>query len=140
MKLLQQLVGELARVRGRDPEQAAMEVQVLPDRELPVERVLLGDDPDHLFCKRWVSDHVDRADVGASSRGDHARGEHPRGGGLPGTVRSEQTEDLPRLDAEIETVDGGEIGPRVDLGQARGSDNCLLRRLRRYRLCVGVSV
>src|ERR1700741_3737870 len=43
MKLLQQAVGLAPRLARRHPEQAPVEVEVLPDGELAIERVLLGD-------------------------------------------------------------------------------------------------
>ncbi len=63
LELLQQLVGGGAGLLGGEAEQAAMEVEVLPHRQLAVERVLLGDDPDQLLGERGMHDDVDRTHV-----------------------------------------------------------------------------
>ena len=63
VQLLEQLVGDAPRLRTGDAEQATVEVEVLPHRQLAVERVLLGDDPDQLLGQRGVGDDVDRPDV-----------------------------------------------------------------------------
>ena len=68
LELLEQLIGDAPRLRRADAEQAAVEVQVLPHGQLPVERVLLGDDPDQLLGERGMGDDVDRADVGRRPR------------------------------------------------------------------------
>ncbi len=60
LQLLEQLVGDPTRLRRGDPEQAPVEVEVLPYRQLAVERVLLGDDPDQLLGERGLGDDVDR--------------------------------------------------------------------------------
>ena len=62
LELLEQLVGRPPRLPGADAEEPAVEVEVLPDVQLAVERVLLGDDADELLGQRRVGDDVDAAD------------------------------------------------------------------------------
>ena len=100
-----------------------MEVEVLPHRQLTVERVLLGDDPDQLLGQRGMRDDVDRADERGAGGRYHARGEHPGGRRLAGAVGPEQPEDLAGADAQVEGVDGREVGARVDLRQLDRADH-----------------
>ena len=76
------------------PEEAPVEVEVLPHGQRPVERVGLRHDADHLLRGDRVRDDVDAADERAAARGDHAGGEHAGGRGLARAVRAEQPEDL----------------------------------------------
>jgi hypothetical protein len=113
-----------------------VEVQVLPDGELAVQGVLLRDDPAELLGQRRVGGDVHPAQERAARRRHHPGGEHTRGGGLARAVRAEQAEDLPGFDVQVEPVDRGEVGARVDLGEVLGVDDgvrlaglrCALRR------------
>ena len=104
-----------------------MEVEVLPDVELAVQRVLLGDHADQLLGQGGVRYHVDVADEGVPRRRDHSRGEHARRRGLARPVRPEEPEDLPGTDDEVEAVDGGEVRAGIDLGQLDGADDAISR-------------
>ena len=84
-------------IARRHPEEAPVEVEVLPHRQRPVERVGLRHDADHLLRGHRVRDDVDAADERAPARGDHAGREHARGRGLARAVRAEQAEDLAAL-------------------------------------------
>ena len=123
LELLQQLVGGLPGGPRADAEQPPVEVQVLPDGELPVERVLLRDDPAELLGQGRVGGDVDAAQERPPGGGHHAGGQHPGRRGLARAVGAEQPEDLARPDIEVEVVDRGEVGPRVDLGQVLGVDD-----------------
>ena len=100
-----------------------MEVQVLPDGELPVERVRLRDDADQLLGGRGVPDHVDAGDEGPSRRRDDPGREHPGRRRLPGAVRAQEAEDLALVDREVQVVDGAEVGAGVDLGEVDRADD-----------------
>jgi hypothetical protein len=123
LELLEQLVRDAIGLVRAHAEQAPMEVQVLPDRELAVERVLLGDRADQLLHECRVRDHVHAADPRLPRSGDHARGEHPRGGGLARAVGAQQPEYLTRVHSQVETVHRGDVGAVVDLGQPRRADH-----------------
>jgi hypothetical protein len=99
-----------------------MEVQVLPDGELAVQGVLLGDDAGQLLGQRRVGGDVHVADQGAAGGGHDAGGEHAGGGGLAGAVRAEEAEDLPGPHVQVQLVHRGEISAGVDLGQVFGVD------------------
>ena len=100
-----------------------MEVEVLPDGELPVERVLLADDAEDLLRQRRVGDDVDAADERLPRGRDDAGREHPGGRRLAGAVGPEQAEDLAGRDAEVEPVDRPEVRSGVDLRQLDGADD-----------------
>ncbi len=123
LELLEQLVGGARDSRRGDAEQAAVEVEVLPHRQLAVQGVRLRDCPEQLLGQRRVGDNVDRAHVRRARGGHHPRGEHPRGRRLAGAVRPEQAEDLPAVHAQVEPVHGGEVGARVHLGQRHRADH-----------------
>ena len=110
------------RRRGRHPEEAAVEVEVLPHGERAVERVALRHHADHLLRRGRVRDHVDAADEGAPAGGDHARREHAGGRGLARAVGPEQAEDLALVHLEVELVDRLEP-TRVHLGELLGADD-----------------
>jgi hypothetical protein len=121
-ELLEQAVGLVARSARRHPEEAAVEVEVLPDVQRPVERVRLRDDTEHLLRGDRVLHHVDAGDERASFRRDDAGREHPGGGRLARTVGTEEPEDLAGVHRQVELVDG--LDPaRVDLRQTLGPDD-----------------
>ena len=64
----EQLVAGSARLLRADAEQPAVVVEVLPDSELAVQRVLLGHHAAELLRQGRVRHHVDPADKGASQR------------------------------------------------------------------------
>ena len=123
LELLEQLVGGLPGGLGAHAEQPAVEVQVLPDGELAVQGVLLGDDPAELLGQRGVGRDVDAGDERPAGGRDHAGGEDAGRGGLACAVRAEEAEDLPGFHVEVELVHRGEVGARVDLGQVLGVDD-----------------
>ena len=109
-------VGDLPGGLGPDAEQPAVEVEVLPDGQLAVQGVLLGDDPAELLGQRGVGGDVDAAQEGAPGRRDDPGREHASGGGLACAVRSEEAEDLAGPHVEVELVHRREVGPGVHLG------------------------
>jgi len=64
---------------------------------------------DHLCAQRTLVglvDHVEPGDTcGATGRAQQ-RGQHPNRRGLAGSVRSEESEDLALLDAQVHAIDG----------------------------------
>ena len=123
-ELLEQPVALAAGDLRRHAEEAAVEVEVLPDGEGPVEGVALGHDADELLGRGRVGDHVDAADEGTAAGGEHPGGEHAGGGALAGAVGAEEPEDLTLEHLEVEAVD--RLHPaRVDLGEALGADHDL---------------
>ena len=123
LELVKQLIGGLPRCLRPHAEQAAVEVEVLPDGELAIEGVLLRNDPAQLFRQRRMCRDVDARDERAPGCRHHARGQHPRRRRLPGAVGSQQAKDLARPDVKVEPVNGGEVRSRIDLGQVRGVDD-----------------
>ena len=98
---------------GAHPEVAAVEVEVLPDRQRPVERVRLGHDADDLLGQRGVGAPRRRRRRAPARGGHDPGGEHADGGGLAGAVGAEEPEDLTAPHREVEAVDGDDVG-RVD--------------------------
>ena len=90
-------------------EQPRVQIEVLPHRELGIERERL----------RHVADAVARAHVAGVERlaeqqrlalaGRQQAGQHLHGRGLAAAVGAEEAEDLAALDGEDHTVDRGEI-------------------------------
>src|SRR4029078_461757 len=102
------------------PISSGEELDVLLDREVVVERKLLrhiADAPLDLFG--WKTD-ADPSHHGASRRGGHQPAQHPDGSGFAGAVRSQEAEDLARLDVQVQVGNGGEIAEA--LGQFLDAD------------------
>ena len=93
--------GEIHRAR---PEVARRDGQVLLDREVAVERVVLGAHADRALRPDQIPPqldpvHVDLAGVRAQESVEHAQRR-----GLAGAVRPEQAQDLPGLASEVDAV------------------------------------
>ena len=69
-ELVEQLVGAVPGRAAREAEEAAVVVEVLPDRERAVERVRLRDDPDPALRRGRVGADVDPGDEGAAAGRD----------------------------------------------------------------------
>ena len=96
-------------------------VEVLGDRQLQVEVVLLGHHADPATDLSAFGCRV-QAENGELPLGDRAhRRDHPHGGGLAGAVGPEETECLPFGDVEVNGVDRGEIVE--SLGEATRLDD-----------------
>lgn len=121
----EQFVGRPPGVGRRDAEETAVEVEVLPHRELPVERVLLAHDADELLDQGRMGDDVDAGDDGPARGGHDPGGEHAGRGGLAGTVGPEEPEDLTGAHHQVEVVHGPDVRPGVDLGEPLGPDDGL---------------
>ena len=119
---VEQFVGQAAGLARADAEQAAVEIEVLPHGELPVERVLLRHDPAQLLCQRRVGRHIDAADESASRRRHDAGGQHPGSGRLACAVGPEESEDLTGPHLEVQPVDGREVRAGIDLRQILRGD------------------
>ncbi len=106
---------------GRQPEQAGVQLQVLPDGQLLVEREGLA----------HVADPAAGLDVlgidglaeqrGRALGGGQEAGQHLHGRGLAGPVRAEEAEDLAPLDPHVDMIDRHEVAEA--LGQAPGLDH-----------------
>ena len=124
---LQQLIGLGPEEAAGQSEVAAVHNDVLPDRELLVQVVLLGDHPQacpHFgaLLLRIQAGHLHLARRACRHCGDHAHG-----GGLARPVGPQQAERLTPADAEADVVHGGEVSvalgqfPRVDGGGGCGA-------------------
>ena len=92
----QQLVGGGSRGGGAHTEEPAVEIEVLPHGQRPIEGVCLRHHPDQLLCDRRLLDHVDATHKRLARGRDHPGREHAGRGGLARPVRPEQSEDLAR--------------------------------------------
>ena len=101
--------------------QLQRERHVLVHRHVRVEGVVLEDHRDVAGLRREVGDvplvDVDRAVVDILQAG-----EHPQAGGLAATGGADQDEELPVADLQVELVDRGALGARVDPGRLRVRD------------------
>ena len=118
------------------PEIATVELEVLEDRHRAIEGVGLRDDTDDLLGDGRAGDHVDAPDCGATAGRRHACREHPDRRRLSRAVRSEQSEDLAGVYAEVEPVDGGDVR-WILLGQCFGDDDVGHRENPRARAAPG---
>ena len=110
----------------RQMEQARVQVEVLANRQLGIERERL----------RHVADAHARAHVAGVDRTAEQRrlargrrqqpGQHLHGRGLAATVRADEAEDLAALDGEAHVVDGGEVAEAA--GQVARDDHGLARQ------------
>ena len=103
-----------------------MKIEVLPHRQLSIERVLLTDDALNLFGQGRMGHHVDATHKCPAFGRNHPGGQHAGRGGLTGAVRTEQPEDLSCPHREIEPIHRPEIGTLVHLGQAFGANDALI--------------
>src|SRR6266545_2036618 len=111
---LEQFVGALAELRPRQPEVAAVDDDVLADRQLEVERVLLRDDAEARADLRAVGHGIEAEDPKRPAGRRRHTPDHPHGRGLAGTIRSEETEGLATLDVEVDPVHGDERAEALD--------------------------
>jgi len=102
----QQVLGQRNGGAREDIEVACVDDEVLQDRDLLVQVVLLGNhahpglDPAPLDPS-WQAQH---GEVAARGRG--GRGDHPHGGGLACPVGPQEAEALGRLDVEFDAPNG----------------------------------
>ena len=83
-----------AHARARHAAQAGAEVEVFVDRELGIDRRLLGQVADHRLRRFGHVEQVVVADRDAPRRGREHAGEHLHGGRLAGAVGAEEAEHL----------------------------------------------
>ncbi len=101
-------------------EQAGMEDQVLPHRQLAIQGEGLSHIADPPPGVDIVRVHRTAEQPGLSLAGGQQAGEHLHGGGLAAAVGTEEAEDLSPVDSEAYMIDGGEI-PKAH-GQVVGLD------------------
>ena len=99
------------------------EAHVLAHRHVGVEGVVLEDHRDVAVLRRNVRD-VLVADEDATGVDVLQAREHAQRGGLTAAGRADEDEELAVLDFEVELVDGGLVGTRVDAGRLVKSDGC----------------
>src|SRR3954468_9488232 len=130
-ELLEQVVGARSSAGAGNAEEAAVVVEVLPDRERPVERVRLRDHADLALHVGGVPPHVEAGDERTSSGRDHRGGQHPDRGRLARAVGAEEPEELAAPHLEVEPVGGYEGA--VPVVELVGPDRRVPHR--RERIC-----
>src|SRR5262249_56210729 len=88
------------------PVEPPLEPEELDAALRRVERRLLERDADPEPHVERLSSHVEPADLGATRRRQQQRAAHVHQPRPPGAVWSQEAVDLPRLDLEVDTVDG----------------------------------
>ena len=116
---LEQLLGALAHLALRDAEVAAVDVEVVEDVQLVVERVLLGTDPEPGPDRRAVLGGVHPEDAQLSPGDRRDRRDHPHRGGLAGAVGAEEAERLAAAYVDVDALDGLEDRQPNDLRRSR---------------------
>ena len=97
------------------------EAHVLGDRHVRVQRVVLEHHRDVAVLRRDVGD-VAVADEDAARVDLFEAGEHAQRGGLAAAGGADEDEELAVGDLEVELVDGGAFGARVEAGCLVESD------------------
>ena len=97
-----------------------MEPEVLLGRELVVEGLLLEDEADVAAHRLGPGGDVEAGDRGPPDGGPGEGAQHLDGGGLAGTVRAEEGEDLALAHREVDPVDRRQV--TVALGEATNED------------------
>ncbi len=105
---VQQALAAFASFAARQAEELAVDIDVLPSREIEVGSKRLRDDADVLAHLARVLRDVEARDYRVAAAGHQQRGQHPHDGGLAGAVGPEQSEHLAAADLEVDAVDRGE--------------------------------
>jgi len=117
---LEQLVRPATALRTRQAEIPTVEDEVLADRQLRVERVLLRHDAEPCPDLRAVRSGI-QAEDGENPVADRRdAADHAHGRGLAGAVRAEEAERFAGSHVEVDGVDRDELAEA--LGQAAGMD------------------
>ncbi len=117
---VEQLVGAAGAFRAAEAEVPAVDHEVLADRELVVERVLLGHDAEARPDLRTVPFGVQAQDGQRAVADRRDARDHPHRGGLAGAVGAQEAERFAGRDVEVDGVHGGELAE--PLGQSAGMD------------------
>ncbi len=118
---LEQLVDPLPDLLARQPEVAAVDVEVVADGQLGVEGVLLRADPDPGADRgpSWAGSMPRIRRLAPAHRRD--RRDHPHRGGLAGAVGPEEAEGLPSRDVDVDALDRLEVPEGLAQAPGRGS-------------------
>src|SRR5438094_791943 len=94
--------------------QHAVDVHVLPRREVAVETGILEHHAESLADLGWMCGRVESVELERAARRPQQGGEHLDGGGLAGPVRPEEREDLAGPHVERDVVDRLDVAARHD--------------------------
>src|SRR5881398_138124 len=94
--------------------QHAVDVHVLPRREVAVETGILEHHAESLADLGWMCGRVESVELERAARRPQQGGEHLDGGGLAGPVRPEEREDLAGSHVERDVVDSLDVAERLD--------------------------
>ncbi len=97
------------------------EADVLGHGHVRIERVAL-EDHGHVAVLGLDQRDVAVADADGALVTGFQPGEHAQGGRLAGAGRADEHEELPVVDDEVEAIDGGSFGARVDPGRVSITD------------------
>ena len=105
---LEQLLGPAPDLGAGQVEVAPVDHEVVPDRELGVEVVLLRHDAEPAADLRAVGRGIHPEDAQRAARYRRHAADHPHGRALAGAVGAEETEGLAGIDHEVDAVDRDE--------------------------------
>ena len=94
--------------------QHAVDVHVLPGREVAVEAGILEHDAEPLADVHGMRGDVESVELERARRRAQERREHLDGRGLPRPVRAQEREELPGPDVEGDVIDRGDLPERLD--------------------------
>ena len=103
---LEQLVAPGSRRLRLEMMQARDQLEILHGGQRIVDGGRLGHVPDSALDLEWLRDHIEARDESQTRRRANQSRQDLHGRGFAGAVRAEETEDLARLDAEVQIVEG----------------------------------
>src|SRR5680860_507752 len=106
---IQELVDALLQHRSADSKVAPVDVEILVDRELGIERVLLRHDTEARTYLGSPRSRIHPKDSQVAVRDQRYRRDHAHGGGLARTVGTQETKGFSASNGEVDSVDRDEI-------------------------------
>jgi hypothetical protein len=106
---VEQLFGAVSQLGSRETEVATVDDEVVPDRQLEVEGVVLGDHAEAAADRRSVACGVETEHPQLARRHGRDAADHAHGRCLAGAVGTEEAEELAPRHREVDGVDRDEV-------------------------------
>src|ERR1017187_3945574 len=124
VKLFQQLIRPLLRIRTREAEVQAVEMDVLVYRAGAIEGVELGHDAHASASESWGTDYINAGDVDRARRRENSSSADADDRRLARAVWAEQAVQLAFADTKLDAIDGDDaLLAFVDLTKILHLDN-----------------
>src|SRR5687768_3602044 len=109
------------------PVEGGGEAEKLRAGELVIDEGAVGNEAEACFGFQRAAVDVDTTDLDGATGGAKNAGNHAKGGGLPGPIGTEKSEELAARYGQVDSVDCGE--PAIPLGELMQSDHTFLRTM-----------